>query len=100
MDVVKVNQYVTHIAYFASISEEYCKRLFKMYHLFQMYVAVSVLYGCYIYFTHMLQIFFISMLHMFHTHVASILSGYCICFIHMSQQYVSSVSSVSDVYCI
>ena len=51
---------------------------------------------------------------MFHTHVASILSGYCICFTHvasvlsgcciyfthMLQVYISNVSSALDVCCI
>ena len=42
---------------------------------------------------------FIWMLHMFHTHVASVLSGCCICFEHMLQLCVSNVSPLSDVSC-
>ena len=55
MDVAKVDW---DIAYAASVLEAYCKRLFKVFHLFQTYVA-SVL---------------IWMLHMFHTYVARVCS--------------------------
>ena len=58
MDVAKVNQDVAVAAHIC------CKRLFPMFHLFfQTYVA-SV---------------FMWMLHMFHTYVASVLSGCCVC---------------------
>jgi energy-converting hydrogenase Eha subunit C len=40
MDVVKVDR---DVAYVASVLEACCKRLFEMFHLFQMYVA-SILY--------------------------------------------------------
>ena len=49
-----------------------------MFRLFQSYVAASIL---------MLQ-------------VVSVLSGCCICFTHMLQVYVLNVSSVSDICCI
>jgi hypothetical protein len=79
-----------------------------MFHLFQTYVASALIW----------------MLHMFHTYVAticskcfscfqsyvavsvfmlqvaSVLSGYCICFTHMLQVYILDVSSVSYVCCI
>ena len=57
----------------ASISEACCKRLFKMFHLFQT----------------MLQEFFIWMLHMFHTHVVSVCFK---CFIFLRRMLHSSVS--------
>jgi hypothetical protein len=63
MDVAKVDQNI------ASISEAYCKPLFKMFHLFQT----------------MLQVFFIWMLHIFHTYVARVYSKCCGCFSLMLQ---------------
>jgi len=78
MDVVKLDQDVAHVVYVASVSEVCCKSLFKMFLLFQSYIAASVF---------MLQ-------------VASVLSGCCICFTHMLQVYVPNVSYVSDVCCI
>jgi hypothetical protein len=82
-----------------------CKCLFKIFHLFQTYVAASVLSEYYISFTNMLQVFYLNIayashtcckcfvwiLHMFHTYVA------IICFIyvrHMLHQ-VFHVASVS-----
>jgi hypothetical protein len=55
-----------------------CKSMFQMFQLFYSYVAVSVF---------MLQL-------------ASVLSGCCICFTHMLQEYVSNVSSALDLHCI
>jgi hypothetical protein len=52
MDVSKVDRNVAHVAYVTSVSDECCKRLFKMFYLFQLYVARS---RCFICFTHMLQ---------------------------------------------
>jgi hypothetical protein len=52
MDVLKVDQNVAHVAYVTSVSDKCCKRLFKMFYLFQIYVARS---GCFICFTHTLQ---------------------------------------------
>jgi hypothetical protein len=105
MNVVKVDQDVAHVAYFLQEFSLVC--FDKMFHLFQTYDAASVLSGCYIGFTHMLQVVlhtyckcFIWILHMFYTHIGSVLSGCCICFTYMLQQYVSNVSSVSDVCCI
>ena len=68
---------------FASVLKKY----------FQTYVATSVLSGCCICFTHMLQ------LHMFHTHVASILSRCCIYFTHMLQVFYLDVAYVSHICC-
>jgi len=63
-DIAKVHR---DVAYAASVSEACCKRLFKVFHLFQTYVA-SVL---------------IWMLHMFHTYVARVCSKCFNCFILM-----------------
>jgi hypothetical protein len=59
-DVTKVDQ---DIAYVAMVVHVYCKRMFPMFLLFSDVVA-SV---------------FIWMLQMFHTYVASVLSGYYVC---------------------
>jgi hypothetical protein len=64
-----------NVAYVLHMS---CKSMFEMFQLFQSYVAISVF---------MLQ-------------VASVLSGCCICFTHMLQVYVPNISSASDVCCI
>ena len=62
MDVEKVDR---DVAYVAMAIHVCCKRLFQMFHLFfQMYVANV----------------FIWLLHMFHTYVANVLSGCCVCF--------------------
>jgi hypothetical protein len=42
---------------------------------------------------------FISMLYLFHTHVASVLSGCCICFIHMLHVFYLDVAYVSYICC-
>jgi hypothetical protein len=42
-DVAKVDQ---NVAYVASVSEACCKRWFKMFYLFQTYVASVFLSGC------------------------------------------------------
>jgi hypothetical protein len=57
------------VAYVASVSESCCKRLFKIFHLFQTYVA-SI---------------FIWMLHMFHNYVARVCSKCFRCFNLMLQ---------------
>jgi hypothetical protein len=62
----------------AYISHICCNDMFQMFKLFQSYVAVSVF---------MLQ-------------VASVLSGCCICWTHILQVYVLDVSSVAYVCCI
>jgi hypothetical protein len=43
------------VAYVASVSETYCKHLFKIFHLFETYVAKHFLYGCCTCFIPMLQ---------------------------------------------
>jgi hypothetical protein len=61
MDVAKVDQ---DVACVAMVVHKCCKHLFPMFHLFfQMYV----------------ESMFIWMLHMFHKHVASVLSRCCVC---------------------
>ena len=62
----------------AHVSHICCKSMFEMFQLFQPYVAISVF---------MLQ-------------VASVLSGCCICFTHMLQVYVPNISSALGVCCI
>jgi hypothetical protein len=75
MDVVKVDR---DFAYVAIVVHVCCKLLFSMFHLFfQTYVA-SV---------------FIWILHMFHTYVANILSGSCVCF---AMVFLCVFISVSD----
>jgi hypothetical protein len=62
MDVVKVDP---DVAYIAMVVHICCKLLFLIFYLFfQTYVAIV----------------FIWMLHIFHTYVASVLSGCCVCF--------------------
>jgi hypothetical protein len=67
----------------ASVSEACCKRMFKIFHLFQIYVA-SVCSKCFICFRHMLRAF---------------LSGHCICFTPMLQEFVRNVSYISVLCC-
>ena len=69
------------VAYVAMVVHVCCKLLFLMFHLFfQRYVA-SV---------------FIWILNMFHTYVASVLSGCCICFSMAFQVFSGVFASVSD----
>jgi hypothetical protein len=63
VDVAKVDRDVAYVAMDVHVC---CKLLFPMFHLF--------------FFRRMLQVSFIWMLHMFHTYVASVLSGCCVCF--------------------
>jgi hypothetical protein len=85
-DVTKVDR---NVAYVAMVVHVCCKLLFLIFHLFfQTYVANV----------------FIWVLHMFHTYVASVLSGRCVCFtivfqvfsgvLQVFQMHVSSISSV------
>ena len=88
-DVAKVDQ---DVAYVAIVVHVRCKSMSSMFHLFfHMYVA-SV---------------FIWMLHMFHTYVACVFSGCCLClesfssvfgcFRRMLQVCVSNISVISDI---
>ena len=76
-DVVKLDR---DVAYVAMVIHVYCKLLFSMFHLFVQTYFASV---------------FIWMLHMFHTYVASILSGCCVYFAMISSVF-SRFSSVSN----
>jgi hypothetical protein len=99
-DVAKVDR---DIAYVASVSQACCKHLFKMFHLFQTYVASVSIWMLYMFHTYMSQEYvrnvstvsalyckkcfhvvrckcFIWMLHMFRTYVSSVCSKYFICF--------------------
>jgi len=79
MDVEKVDR---DVAYVAMAIHVCCKRLFQMFHLFfQMYVANV----------------FIWLLHMFHTYVASVFSGCCVCFTLIFKRFSGVFASVSDV---
>ena len=82
-DVAKVDWDVAHVA--LNVSEVHCKCLFKMFHLFQAYVVVSVLSGCCICFTHMLQVFYLDIAYV--SHIC------CNSMFHLCQTYV--VASVS-----
>jgi hypothetical protein len=88
MDVTKVNRDVAHVTYLASVFKDMLQALSKMcnkcfmwiLHMFHTYV-VSVLSGCCICFTHMLQVFYLDIAYVF---------------THMLQQYISNVSFVSN----
>jgi hypothetical protein len=102
MDVAKSRS--GDVEYVASVSETCHKSLFKMFHLFQLYVAIILIW----------------MLHMFHTYVTIVYSKCFICsslplqqvfscklqvfyldityiFTHMLQVYFFNISSVLDV---
>ena len=99
-DVVKVDR---DVAYVASVSEACCKRLFKMFHLFHTYVS-NVFYLDIAYVSHLCCMSLFEMFQLFQSYatisvsllqVANVLFGCSICFTHMLQLYVSSVSYVS-----
>jgi hypothetical protein len=71
IDVAKLDRHV--FAHIASVSEVCCKSLFKMYHLFEMYVE-NILSGCCI---------------CYKGHVASVCSKYFIRFSRMLQLFLS-----------
>jgi hypothetical protein len=88
------------VIYVASVLEACCKRLFKMFHLFQTYVA-SVFYLDAAYVSHLCCESMFEMFQLFQSYVAiSVISGYCVCFIHLFQLYVPNVSSALIVCCI
>jgi hypothetical protein len=72
MDVVKVDQ---DIAYVVSVSDVHCKSLFKIFHMFQTYIA-SVLSECCICYI---------------GYVASVCSKYFICFSRMLELFHLSI---------
>jgi hypothetical protein len=82
MDVAKINRDAAHVAYF-------CK-------CFQCYVA-NILKK--IYSNVCCNKCFIWMLHMFHTHITSVLSSCYICFTHMLQVFYLDVAYVLDICC-
>jgi hypothetical protein len=81
MNVVKVDRDVAHVAYF-------CK-------CFQCYVA-RVLKNV---FRPMLQLVFYQYVAYIYTHVASVLFGCCICFTHILQVFYLDVAYVSHICC-
>jgi hypothetical protein len=56
VDVTKVDQDVAYVAMAIYVC---CKRLFQMFHLFFRRLLQMCLFGCYIYFTYMLQVFYL-----------------------------------------
>jgi hypothetical protein len=56
IDVAKVDRDVAHISMAIHIC---CKRMFQIFHLFFKCMFTSVLSGCFICFTHMLQVFYL-----------------------------------------
>jgi hypothetical protein len=71
MNIVKVDRDVAHATYVASVSDECCKYLFKMFHLFQMYVYkhfdLDIAYVSHICCKSIFQMF-----HLFQSYVAAI----------------------------
>jgi hypothetical protein len=65
-------------------SDVYSKHLFKMFHMFQTYMLQQVFYLDVAYVSHMLQVVYLDV-HIFHTHIVSVLSRRCIYFTHMLQ---------------
>ena len=105
MDIAKVDR---DVAYVASVSEACCKCLFKMFYLFQTYVA-SAFYLHVAHVSHLCCKSTFEMFQLFQSYVAisvfmlqfaSVLSGCCICFTQMLQLYVLNVSSASVECCI
>jgi hypothetical protein len=104
----------THIAsvfqlfqrYVTRVSYRCCKSRSGCYISLYTYVA-NVCPQCFIcFFIHILQVCFIQMLHIFHTYVASVSFGCCVCFAMdthvfflVFKPYVASVSIVSDACC-
>jgi hypothetical protein len=73
VDVAKLDR---DVAYVVMVIHVCCKRLFQMFQLFQTYVTYVLIW----------------VLHMFHTYVASVLSGCCICFTYMLQMFYLDVA--------
>ena len=99
MDVAKVDW---DVAYVVSVSNECCKHLSKMFHLFQTYVASVLIW--------MLHIFMFQMFHLFLSYVVvsvfmlqvvSVLLyvAYVALSMHVLQVYVPNFSAVLDVCC-
>jgi hypothetical protein len=102
MNVAEVDR---DVAYSASVSEACCKRLFKMFHLFQTYVASILVWMLYMFHTYVARVCskcfscfqsYVA-INVFMLQAASVLSKFCICFTHMFQVYVSFDS---DICCI
>ena len=62
MDVAKVDREVSYVAMAVHVC---CKRLFQMFHLFFKRMLQLCLSGCYICFTHMLQVFYLDVAYVF-----------------------------------
>jgi hypothetical protein len=99
LDVAEVDRDAAHFAYVASVLDECCTLLFKMFHMFQTYVCkcfdLDVAYVSHTCCTSIFQMFqsyvvtSVSMLQ-----IISVLSRSCICcngYAHMLQVYVSTV---------
>jgi hypothetical protein len=99
LDVAKVDRDAAHFAYIASVSNECCTLLFKMFHLFQTYVCkhfdLDVAYVSHICCTSIFQMFqsYVTT-SVFMLQVISVLSRSCICcngYAHILQVYISTV---------
>ena len=109
VDVAKVDRVMLQVfqRHVASVSKACCKRLFKMFYLFQTYVSSVLIWMLHMFHTYMSQeyvrnISTVSVLccnKCFMLQVAIVLSGCCI-FTHMLQMYVLNISSASDLCCI
>jgi hypothetical protein len=78
-DIAKVDR---DVAYIAMVVHVYCNHLSLMFHLFSRYTLEVCLSGCYICFTHMLQVFYLD--------VAYICNGLQL-FLQVFQMHVSCV---------
>jgi hypothetical protein len=94
--VAKVDQDVAYNAYVASVSDKFCKHLFKIFHLFQTYIASVLICMFYIFYTYIARVFFICfqsyvLASVFMLQVAIVLSG-CT----TTQNVLSSVSKMAS----
>jgi hypothetical protein len=91
MDVAKVDR---DVAYVAMVVDVCCKLLLLMFHLFSRHMLQMCLFGCCIYLTRMLQVFYLD--------VVYVLQWLFMCFwvfLHVFKTHVSNISSSSDVCC-
>jgi hypothetical protein len=97
MDVIKVDRDVAHAAYVCKCFQCYVASVLKK--MFSGICCDKCFYLDVAYVSHTCCKCFVWMLHMFHTHVASVLSRYCICFTHMLQVFYLDVVYVSHICC-
>ena len=101
------------------LKNAYCKRIFQVFQMFQRYIVafhadvvkidrdiIMVVHVCcklmftmfYLFFQTYVVSVFIWMLHIFHTHVSSVLSGCCICFSMVSSVFASVFRCMFQVF--